>query len=123
MSKKTIYILSGVVLIIAAAAMIWYFWGQKSKIYETDLVSGNSGWTQEQNYDFQKSIVDASDKYLEAVLATNEVFFTKIESTTYQEWKQKLDEAVQSWGELDDIMRDALLLYDELGIPREEVQA
>ena len=121
--NKKIYIIISVIALAAVAVLIWHLVNNRVIKEEIPLVSGNSGWTQEQNYDFQKSIVDASDKYLEAVLATNEVFFTKIESTTYQEWKQKLDEAVQSWGELDDIMRDALLLYDELGIPREEVQA
>ena len=42
---------------------------------EIYLSSGDANWTPEQNRYLQESLVNITGKYLEAVLATNSVFF------------------------------------------------
>ena len=129
--KKTtliVSILAAAIALIIAGLVIFYLVSQKdtepeeeageeSIQQEISFTSEGANWTPEQNKNLQQGLVDGTNKYLEAVSYTNAVFFTDIENTTYEEWKEKLDKAIQLWEELEQIEQDMDIVFDDLGIP------
>jgi len=117
MNKKLIYIIAAILVIIV---LIFYFSNRNIIKEEIPLVAEGTNWTKEQNINLQQSLIDISEKYLAAVLLTNEVFTTDMSVTTYEEWKEKIDEAEQLWQEIqvDDVEFNNLL--NELGVSQGE---
>lgn len=120
MKKKLLIGLSILILIILLVVIIFNS-SKNEGVKEIDLISGNSEWTQDQQYNYQKSIVDICNKYLEAAEATNAVFFTDMSTKTYQEWKIESDKAIAAWQDLELISEEMNGLLDELGVPQEEI--
>ncbi len=122
MNKKNILIIIGVVvlaLILVPVILLVFLNKDNYSQGEIELVSGESDWTQEQHYNYQKSIVDLCDKYLEAATATNEVFFTDMANKSYSQWKNELNKAIAAWQELERMNEDMLSLLDGLGVPKD----
>ena len=125
MNRRTIYIIIAIfVLIIILGLGIWYFVKQKESQPEEEvtqreviLSSDGANWTPEQNRNLQQGLVNITGKYLDAVLATNAVFLTDIENTTYEEWQEKLSKAIVLWEELEQLEKEMDIVFNDLGIP------
>ncbi len=116
MNKKIIYIIAAILLV---AVLIFYFSNRNIIKEEIPLVAEGTNWTEEQNINLQQSLIDISEKYLEAVLLTNEVFTTNMSATTYGEWKEKTNKAEQLWQEIQTDSVTFNNLLNELGVPQE----
>ncbi len=116
MKKKKLFIIVGAVL--ALSLVLYFLVGRDGEAKrEVELTSGGANWTPEQNIALQQGLVNAVGKYMEAVSYTNAVFFTDIEETEYEEWKAKLEKAISSWEELEQMQADMDVVFDDLGIP------
>ena len=123
MNKKYILIIASVVLILAVILISTLFLRKTDSTNEVELISGQSNWTQEQHYNYQKSIIDLCDKYLEAATVTNEVFFTDMASKSYSQWQSDLDKAITAWQDLEKMNEDMGSLLDSLNVPKEVSQS
>lgn len=110
--KKIIYII--LVLVVILGVGIWWFVRQRPKGEEIYLSSGGANWTPEQNRNLQESLININGKYLEAVLATNSVFSTNIEGTTYDEWRKRLDKAIKLWDGVEESEKRLGVVLDDL---------
>jgi len=130
MNRRTIYIIIAIfVLIIILGLGIWYFVKQKESQPEEEvtqreviLSSDGANWTPEQNRNLQQGLVNITGKYLDAVLATNAVFLTDIENTTYEEWQEKLSKAIVLWEELEQLEKEMDIVFNDLGIPESNLE-
>lgn len=96
--KRTLLLVGLAVVVLGAG---YFIFSSRQKNYQIPITSGGANWTFEQNKKLQEGIVNLTGKYLEAALATNTVFSTDIENTSYGEWKTRLDRSMVLWRELE----------------------